>query len=164
SVPQEAYGAIRSAMEHWNVQLGKEVFKIEIFGVGGVNEPRQDNVNVIYWMTNWEQDRQTEQARTTIYWTGSRIYEADVRINANFPFHYPENDLVTAQGELDQSSIAGVDFESLMVHELGHAIGLAHREEASSVMQTMLASGVDRRQLSKADVNSVKCEYEQYKN
>jgi hypothetical protein len=164
SVPTEAYGAIRAAMEHWNIEMGKEVFKIEIYGVGGVNEPRQDNVNVIYWMNQWEQDRQSEQARTTIYWTGSRIYEADIRINAAFPFHYPEDDLVSAQGELDQSSIAGVDFKSLMIHELGHAIGLAHREESSSVMQTMLASGVDRRQLSKADLDSVKCEYEQYRN
>ena len=164
SVPQEAYGGIRAAMDHWNLTMGREVFKIEIYGIGGVNEPRQDNVNVIYWMTDWEIDRRSEQARTTIYWTGSRIYEADIRINANFPFHYPEEDLVSTQGELDRSSIAGVDFKSLMIHELGHALGLAHREESTSVMQTTLASGIDRRQLSKTDVDSVMCEYEQYKN
>ena len=164
SVPNEAYGAIRAAMEHWNIQLNKEVFKIEIYGVGGVNEPRQDNVNVIYWMNQWEADRASEQARTTIYWTGSRIYEADIRVNAAFPYHFPEDDLLTPQGDVDQSSIVGVDFKSLMIHELGHALGLAHREEVESVMPTTLASGIDRRQLSKADVDSVKCEYEQYRN
>lgn len=163
SVPTTAYDAIRAARDHWNEQLGQEVFKIEIYGVGGVNRPKQDDVNVIYWMDQWEPEKRSEQARTTIYWTGSRIYEADIRVNdstvSNFTFH--EQDLVDENGE--SLGITGVDIESLMIHEFGHAIGLAHREESDSVMQTMLADGQNRRQLSENDVSSVSCEYGAYK-
>jgi len=152
SVPVVAFDAVRAARDHWNKKMGAQVFSLEIFEVGGPNQPRQDDVNIIYWLDNWESDKGAEQARTTIYWTGSRIYEADIRVNAQFTFHF--KDTRNELGEID-----GVDLESLMIHEFGHALGLAHRAESQSVMQTTLASGTHRRELSKSDTESLKCEY-----
>jgi len=73
-----------------------------------------------------------EQARTTIYWKGSSIDEADVRVNAH-DFHYSIDD-ITPQDK--------VDFESLIIHEMGHVLGLQHIEKGHrSVMEALLASG-----------------------
>jgi hypothetical protein len=45
------------------------------------------------------------------------------------------------------------DFESIVTHELGHALGLGHSPDASSVMYATLADGVARRTMTVADLN-----------
>lgn len=151
SVPKQAYSSIENAVHHWNEQFSQQLFEIEIWDVGGAVQPSRDGYNIIYWLDKWESELMTEQARTTIYWTGSRIYEADIRINNSDegPSFYMGS----------EPNTTGVDVESLMIHELGHVLGLAHNSESSSVMQVELASGEARRQLSQGDLNSVRCEY-----
>lgn len=161
SVPQEAWPSIERAIKHWNAQVAAQgiqgpAFVVELWGVGGAVAPDQDFNNMIYWMSDWEQNLANQQARTTIYWTGSRIYEADIRINERNHDFYFERDLEAQdQSEYDVK----VHFESLMVHELGHVLGLAHNSQEGSVMQTELASGVERQSLGKVDADSVSCEY-----
>ena len=161
SVPQEAWSSIEKAIKHWNAELAAQgiqgpAFVVDLWGVGGAVAPDQDFNNMIYWMSDWEQNLANQQARTTIYWTGSRIYEADIRINDRNHDFYFERDLEAQdQSEYDVK----VHFESLMVHELGHVLGLAHNSQEGSVMQTELASGVERQSLGKVDADSVSCEY-----
>ena len=149
SVPTKYHQAIRDAADEWNKKVGRTVISIEAV-VGGASKPSQDGYNIIYWLTDWEENKKSEQARTTIYWTGSRIYEADIRINAsNHKFSITE-----------EPQKGHVDFFSLLVHEDGHVLGLAHVEpKKESVMHAYLANGVERRDLSKEDESSVKCEY-----
>lgn len=105
---------------------------------------------MIYWMNQWEDDRRTEQARTTVYWTGDRIYEADIRINGEF-FNFYGGD--------GAESFSGVDMESLMVHEFGHVLGLSHNDGKGTVMAVTLSSGTLRRTPGKDDLDSLRCEY-----
>lgn len=150
SVPTTAYAAIDRAVAEYNSALGNhEILKIVARGAEGAMDPRKDGTSMIYWFTDWDPNRPTEQARTTIYWTGTQIFEADIRINAlNFDLN------------LDPfTSFSNLDLESLLVHEFGHALGLAHISGQGSVMNFSLNEGQDRRKLGAVDLSSLHCEY-----
>lgn len=148
SVPSAFYDAIGAAIHDWNTAVGRVVLKL-----GGRIEtngqPSQDGANVIYYLKTWESERANEQARTTVYWAGDRIYEADIRINSlNHDFFW------------GSEPVSGkVDMQSLMLHEYGHVLGLGHTAEPESVMVKSLASATLRRQLSQMDLGSIRCEY-----
>ena len=149
TVPEEFLPAIESALETWNLALGSR----EIFTLAGQLEnaqaPVQDGVSAIYFRDTWEQDRTGEQARTTIFWKGNEIQEADIQINGkDFKFFVG-----------DEPESGAVDVESLVLHELGHALGLTHKSSSGSVMAATLPSSSLRREPSKADVDALRCEY-----
>jgi hypothetical protein len=148
SFPAKYMGAIESAMKDWEDRIGHPLFKLG-GTTGGPLEPRQDGASVIYWMSAWEADRASEQARTSVYWVGDEIREADIRINdKNFDFFWN-----------DESSSGKVHIESLLIHELGHVLGLKHNDTSPSVMGTFLASGTKRDKIPDGDMDALKCEY-----
>jgi len=151
SVPIEAYAAIDRAIREFNKTVGggRELLKVMARGSDGDLLPRRDGYSTIYWFTTWDRNRASEQARTTIYWSGVEIFEADIRINADdFTYNYSTS-----------TNFPEVDLDSLMVHEFGHALGLAHSSNSGSVMNPMLADGEVRRTLGSGDLSNLKCEY-----
>jgi hypothetical protein len=151
SVPPEAYAAIDRAIAEFNAKAaqGREVFQIAARDVSGPLNPQKDGYSTIYWFKTWDTTMPSEQARTTIYWAGTEIFEADIRIDAaNFTFNYGET-----------TDFTNVDLDSLMVHELGHVVGLAHTLEAGSAMHPTLDNTQVRRQLGTVDVSDLACEY-----
>jgi hypothetical protein len=150
SVPQEAYAAIDRAVEEINLKAGNghDLLKIIARGADGALNPQKDGYSMIYWFKEWDGNR-SEQARTTIYWQGAEIFEADMRINAA-TFSYNEG---------VDSNFTNVDLQSLVLHELGHVLGLAHNATTGSVMNITLEDGQDRRKLGTVDLASLKCEY-----
>jgi hypothetical protein len=151
SVPTQAYDAIDRAVAEYNTNIGGglEYFKIVARGVSGDLNPQKDGYSMIYWFTTWDVNRPTEQARTTIYWSGSDVFEADMRINAaNFTFNYGTG-----------TTFAAVDLDSLVLHELGHVLGLAHTTAPGSAMHATLDEGQVRRDLGAVDLSDLKCEY-----
>jgi hypothetical protein len=147
SVPKQYFSAITVAAQVWNKVVGHEVLKIGgVVNSGGI--PRHDGTNVIYYLSTWELDRAEEQARTTVFWSGSRIFEADIRINALDHSFYA-----------DAPAGSQVDMQSLMVHEFGHVLGLVHAEAPKSVMARTLAPATLRREVAGYDLNSIRCEY-----
>ena len=170
--PEEYVGAVNAAADSWNRNLGKrnggcpdcsssprcwswttlthlrrniEVTKERYTGP---EQAQKDNVNVIYFYKTWEEDRPTEQARTSVYWIGDLIKEADIRINGKFNYYWNQNE-----------KSGDVNIEALLVHEMGHVLGLKHKDTGGSVMATYLASNTKRNQLAETDMSSLKCEY-----
>lgn len=149
SIPQEYIPAFQSAIKKWEAAAGRALFSIESFGYSGPMQPRQDGLNVIYWFTTWDANRPDEQGRTTNYWIGNEIKESDIRINAkNFDYY-----LTTPR------SIRDIHLESLVIHELGHMLGLKHPDNPDSVMFTNLAQSTTRDTLTERDIEALRCEY-----
>jgi hypothetical protein len=151
SVPQEFLPSVEAAVEVWNKKLNKKIISIVKSSTSGSNaNASKDGVSKLYWKDSWDLSKPNEQARTTVYWQGSRIYEADVQVNAkNFKYFKTG----------DQVDISKVHVESLLVHEIGHVLGLAHRDDDGSVMKTNLLSGYVRDEPGQVDMSSLKCEY-----
>ncbi|MEZ4873022.1 MAG: matrixin family metalloprotease [Bdellovibrionales bacterium] len=140
---------IREAAKKWNEAIGREVIRIEIEGVAGDINDRRDNISMIYLLSQWDNDNIREQARTSVRWRGTEIIESDILLNDEY-FNFSV-DVKTPQFY--------VDLESLLIHEMGHALGLAHVEETGSVMYPQLARGQERRLVAEIDLESLSCEY-----
>lgn len=150
SVPTEAYAAIDRAIAVYNSSFAQQVFKVVARGVSGPLDAQKDGYSTIYWYNTWDTDKPTEQARTTIYWTGTQIFEADMRVDAaNFTYNF----------DPDNTGFSNVDLDSLILHELGHVLGLAHTTQAGSAMNPTLDEGQVRRQLGTVDTSDLHCEY-----
>ncbi len=148
SFPAQYIPALNNAIKSWEVSLGRPVFYIAQTNYQS-SSPQQDGVNVIYWLRSWEANRPNEQARTSIYWVGDEIKEADIRVNAkNFAFY-------TGQ----RGEPGSVHLDSLLVHELGHVFGLKHKESGGSVMATYLSSLTQRMKIASVDLQDIRCEY-----
>lgn len=91
------------------------------------------DVNVIE-LSSWDGPT-SEQARASLAWTGDTFTTGTVRINLN---HNP-------------------DLESLMLHELGHVIGLVHKD--NTVMDPYLGYTEIRNKLTQYEKDSVLCGY-----
>lgn len=147
NVPAEFEIAFRKAATTWNQAIGRDLISIDSHRVGS-NSPGRDGFNVIYYLSSWEADKASEQARTSLYWVGDQIQEADIRINAqNYTFY-------------GLSSVPGsVSMESLALHEIGHVLGLKHNDSLPSVMATYLRTNQERNQLQESDSVNLNCEY-----
>ena len=134
SIPVAWEPSINRAAATWNASVGHEVIRVT----------RTPARNTIRLVAIADPQRQGE---THISWAGNRVFEADVDLSTRY-------DLVT-----ENPTRWEVDLESLMVHELGHVLGLAHSEEPGSVMAPTLGNGQVRRKLSALDRENVRCGY-----
>lgn len=162
SVPEEYVGAIEAAAKTWQDATGKHLINLVINQrISGPLNPQKDSRNIIYYSNIWEADKVSEQARTSVYWIGDQIKEADMRINAAKDgegkpyFKYYWN-----QPGITSTAIANaVNIEALVIHEMGHMLGLKHKETGGSVMATYLANNTDRVNVPETDRSALKCEY-----
>ncbi len=164
-VPAQLRPAIYRAVKTWEDRIGQKIFNVtEDFTRANIS-PVKDGKSAIYFLSSWESDRSSEQGRTSIYWAADQIMEADIRINAqNFSFYDQDPKQLVAPSNSDGSvhALAGSDgynFEALILHELGHFLGLKHAEASGSVMVTHLASYTDRVTPSATDSQNVQCVY-----
>ena len=165
-VPAELKSAIYRAAATWEKKLGQQAFVLteeNLQSAAQTSAPGRDKKNGIYFLNNWESDKKSEQGRTSVYWAGEEIQEADIRINAaDFSFYNEDQkQLVRATNSSNdvQKTPSGYNFEALMLHEMGHFLGLKHREEKGSVMATYLSAFQDRTEPASLDTENVQCEY-----
>lgn len=100
--------------------------------------------DIVVHTTDWPAPLATGAAGHTILYTlGDRIVEADVHLNAK--------DFTFAVGALPDR----IDLQALLIHELGHALGIGHSADARATMYAGLASGIAARSLEKDDRDAV---------
>jgi len=151
-VPKEARESITQAAKEWNLISTKNVIQIVSWDAEGTpSKSYADRVPTIFWKKDWEVNKASEQARTIVVWSGNTLRDADIWINAkNFTFSYYG----------DEFGYMKVDLVSLVVHEMGHALGFAHTTSRESIMYPRLARGFDRRSVDHLkDLEAFSCEY-----
>ncbi len=161
SVPKTLRPAIYRAAATWETHAGRKVFEISEDSSRLGNSTR-DEKNAIYFLSDWESDKSSEQGRTSVYWAGDEIQEADIRVNAaDFSYYDQNSQPLIGSSRLKKqgrSPSDGYSFEALILHEMGHFLGLKHREGAT-VMATHLGPNVNRVQLAGSDQEALSCEY-----
>ncbi len=149
SVPPEFDATIARAADIWNNTLNADLIKVHRDN-NVESVAADDRQNRIVWSTDWPDELSQEQARTGVRWDMSKLRDSDIKINAK---HY------TFYREEDSAKKGKVSLQSIMVHEMGHGIGLRHISDGESVMQAYLASGISRILPAKVDRESLGCEY-----
>lgn len=139
--PRDYLQALQSAMDTWNKAAGRSLFELAGTSVSNANS----DGNTIFWSSQWEDKFRFEQAHTTIRWNVSNIYKSDIFVNAE-----------TYRWSL-RPSYVDLDVESVLVKQLGHALGFRSTDNDSSVMARYLSLGQIRRTLSDEDIKKVKC-------
>lgn len=145
SFPQEYIPSLMYAISIWNNKAKKPLFVFGGMDRGPLN-PREDRKTVVYWYTNTWPLAPIAQAVTTKSNTGDEITNTDILVN-NWSFQYFTN---------DSFSNLDIHLESLLIHELGHTLGMVHRD-APSVMSPILAPGEIRTVFSKEDIETITC-------
>lgn len=147
--PPDYLEVLRQAALHWNEAAGTTLIRILDSDGKVPNKPAKDTLNAVNWLREWPENQSNTQGLTNLYWRRNQIIEADVSVNnKNFNFF-----LSSPQTPYD------VHLESLLIHELGHVLGLKHRSTLPSVMWAALSASTIRDSLSKADRETIKCEY-----
>lgn len=149
SVPPQYDATIAKAATIWNNYLKATLIRVSRDN-SLTNPPSDDKNNIIYWITDWPIDQSMEQARTAIRWSISKLRDSDIKINAKDYTFYADGDSDTENK---------ISLLSLMLHEMGHGVGLKHIVDGASIMQTHLANNTERSIPTQTDIDSLGCEY-----
>ena len=124
NLPQIFFDAFDQATKEWNKELGFTAFELAI-GKGSYNNISLLTTNT--WTTSG--GSLDQQARTLYKYEGNKFISTDVVFNGKLNFSLTP-------------SADSVHLPTLVKHELGHVLGLAHIEEG--LMQTILPNSVTR--------------------
>lgn len=146
--PETHYVAVSKAVEIWNTTFNTTIFELNLEDTVNMQSPKGDGRNIIYWTENWTYEKQ-KHATTFMYLHANNLVEADIAVNID-EFNMGLPGTVTSE----------YDLTSILVHELGHVLGLKHEDVvAGSVMQTYILPGEVRQTLSKTDIANIQCMY-----
>lgn len=145
NVPDSKVSAIYKAASKWDGALGRQAFEIRRGSGLGISK---NNLNVISYVTNWQQPRQATMV-TSAWGNGNQILEADIGINSQYYTFYGLNEFIPG----------AFSMETLATHELGHVLGLAHQDtNTKSVMYPYLGANQEI-PLSQLDMENIRCGY-----
>lgn len=150
SYPTEYRNTLKKAAQLWSDAAGMTLFQFtEESTPEASDKPQKDAINTVHWLQEWPEQQKNLQALTNLYWKNNLLYESDVFVDAKYFNFFID----TAQTPQD------LHLESLLIHELGHVLGLKHRSTVPSVMWAILEGSAIRNALTAADRSTLKCEY-----
>lgn len=141
SYPANHEQALLNAAKLWEDAAGMTLFKFSRSPTG--------KSNGVHWLTDWDSSQKSMQAITSLRWYKNSLVDAQLKIDARYYNFYTSS----------PSSNLDIHLQSLLVHELGHVLGMKHRSTSPTVMWATLHGATVREVLSQADIQSLKCEY-----
>jgi hypothetical protein len=149
--PADFVDPAKRAADAWNAIAERTLIEIVSSSSEIAAYPTVDQVNGLYWTTEWSDERSYIQAATNLLYLGNIAKDADIKVNAKHFRFYTEN--LTDPPE--------IHMESLLIHEIGHLLGLKHFMTPPTVMEPSLAPNFVRATISSTDKESLLCEYGQ---
>lgn len=155
------------ALDTWNQAVGKDILlysgrSSEKRG-GKLYDSLRDQLTVIYLEPEWKSStgKSSGVLGTTIWENSSAnsevIEKADIILNTE---KYSFQDALIDEGIIEDSNKNLVDAQTVLIHELGHLLGLNHvdsEEDSDSVMAPYTRIGANnyKRDLSDGDISRI---------
>jgi Matrixin len=124
SVPESKHEEIREAARRWNDLVDRDIIFIMESTEADV-ATRVPNVNVISYVGSDWQYQPTISMLTLVVSLGREIQSTDILINSFYHFDSPPE-----------------EFIEIMMHEMGHALGLEHSEVKENLMYPSVTRGI----------------------
>ena len=160
-VPQELEPyqlAIDRSAEVWNEALGQRAVVFIYDQTPNIQwqDPKEslfDDLFGLYKQLSWKFD---DVGPTVLAYTGTLSLNGTIQ-KADLIFNF--DNFIFADVEAPPAHTNYVDFQSVLIHELGHFLGLSHvtlSEDSSSVMLPTLRKAEGRRLLSNGDLYRIR--------
>lgn len=158
SIPA-AVSAVERATSTWNSGTGFAIFTEEACGTTSIQQPLRDRVNLITFDNDlYDLDSRGSSVLGVTYswysicpgWTEWEVVEIDMVLRRDGNPNGRGGSVNWEYGH-GTPSRGEVDFESVVLHELGHGHQLGHTRVSGAVMYPSISSGTTNRNLATVD-------------